>query len=243
MRVNSERVPWADWARDAVRRARTHLWLKAFGIPGCIALFFVAYFLLLYFPLFPVTVMPVTALDRWIRFQPWAIVMYFSLWIYISLPPTLLGEKRELVAYFYAVLGLSLSAMLVFIFWPTATPVAYVDWARYPEFGFLKSASLARNAFPSLHAGFAVFSGLWLARLLRGMRAPAFMQIANALWALAILYSTIATRQHVSLDIYAGSVLGVLTYVVHRQVEMHLLRGLRYHRFKGGAGIELSDRT
>ncbi len=216
----------------------TQLGLKSLGIPGFIALFFVAYFLLLHFPLFPVTVMPITALDRWIGFHPWAIVLYFSLWVYVCLPPTLCASRPALLRYLAAVSVLSLVAMLVFLFWPTATPAFHIDWQRYPSFDFLKSVDLARNACPSLHAGFAVFSGLWLMRQLRQLRAPATVRILNVLWCLAILYSTIATRQHVALDIYAGAILGVAVFVLHRcfapsvagsQHRYHLMMAPRQH--------------
>lgn len=216
------------WPREAGRRITAQLWLKSLGIPGFIALFFVAYFLLLHFPLFPVTVMPATALDRWIGFHPWAIVLYFSLWVYVCLPPALCDSRATLLSCLSAASGLSLVAMLVFLFWPTATPAFQIDWSRYPSFDFLKSADLARNACPSLHAGFAVFSGLWLARELRVLRAPAVMQVVNVVWCLAILYSTIATRQHVALDIYAGSGLGAAVFAVHRGIALRFpARGRR----------------
>ncbi|MGH8162535.1 MAG: phosphatase PAP2 family protein [Gammaproteobacteria bacterium] len=201
------------------------MWLKTFGIPGFIALFFVAYFLLLDYPLFAVHVMPLTALDHWIGFHPWAFVPYFSLWVYVSVPPTLMGSRRELISYLWAAIGLSLAGMLVYLFCPTATPAPDIDWTRYPTFGFLHSAGLARNACPSLHAAFSVFSGFWIGRQLRAIRAPVFLRALNVLWCLAILYSTIATRQHVALDIYAGGALGVAAFAVHRQFAPGLSHG------------------
>jgi membrane-associated phospholipid phosphatase len=71
------------------------------------------------------------------------------------------------------------------------------------------------NALPSLHAAFAVFSAIWLDRLLRRVGAPLWPRIANACWGLGILYSTIATRQHVAVDIAAGSALGWLAAILH----------------------------
>jgi len=174
--------------------------------------------------------MPVTALDRWIGFHPWAIVLYFSLWVYVCLPPALCASRTALLRYLASASVLSLLAMLVFLFWPTATPTFSIDWARYPSFDFLKSVDLARNACPSLHAGFAVFSGLWLMLQLRELHAPAMVRTLNVVWCLGILYSTIATRQHVALDIYAGAILGAGVFVAHR----YLSRGVagerrRYH--------------
>ncbi|MGH8224884.1 MAG: phosphatase PAP2 family protein [Gammaproteobacteria bacterium] len=179
------------------------------------AIFFVAYFLLLKYPLFPVTVMPVTALDRWVVFQPWALVLYASLWIYVSLPPALQSDRRQLLSYLWAAIGLSVAAMLFFLFWPTATPRPDIDWALYPSFSFLKSVDRARNACPSLHVAFAVFSAFWLNRLLREMGARAIVRILNVIWCLGILYSTLATRQHVAIDLYAGAVLGAVAFALH----------------------------
>ena len=42
-------------------------------------------------------VMPVIWLDRLIGFQPQALPIYLSMWVYVSLPPALLSTRRELV--------------------------------------------------------------------------------------------------------------------------------------------------
>ena len=52
-------------------------------------------------------------------------------------------------------------------------------------------------------------------RLLREMGAGRFVRALNWLWCLGILYSTVATRQHVSLDVLAGIALGAAVAVVH----------------------------
>ncbi|MDN5864714.1 MAG: phosphatase PAP2 family protein [Gammaproteobacteria bacterium] len=224
--IKNENAVRTGWLREARRRITTRFWLKTFGIPGFITLFLGAYFLLLYFPLFPVTVMPETALDRWIGFHPWAIVLYFSLWAYVSVPPALCDGLHSLLRYMYGAIGLGLAGMLVFLFWPTATPEFGIDWTRYPSFDFLKSVDLARNAFPSLHAAFAVFSGLWIGRQLREIQAPWMLGGVNVLWCLAILYATIATRQHVTLDTCAGILLGAVAFILHRQLPARRRPGL-----------------
>ncbi len=216
--INDKKNHGIGWLREAGRRIKSHPLLKALAIPGFMAIFFVAYFLLLKYPLFPVTVMPITTLDRWIAFQPWALPLYASLWIYVCLPPALLNDKRQLLSYLWAAIGLSLAAMLVFFFWPTATPQPDINWALYPSFSFLKSVDTVRNAFPSLHVAFAVFSFFWLARLLRQMGAGAIVHVLNVFWCLAILYSTLATRQHVAIDLYAGAVLGGAAFALHMRV-------------------------
>jgi membrane-associated phospholipid phosphatase len=141
--------------------------------------------------------------------------LYFSLWFYVSLAPALLVDRRELISYGLAAIGLSATGMGIFLFWPTALPRSDVDWSQHPSFGFLKSIDASGNACPSLHVAFAVFTAVWFERLLREMGAGRFVRALNWLWCLGILYSTVATRQHVSLDVLAGIALGAAVAVVH----------------------------
>lgn len=197
------------WLRQAYARGRW-LWLyKAIGTPVAMAAFLVVYFLLLRHPVFPVTTMPVTVVDRLIPFQPWSIVPYASLWLYISLAAVLLHTRRELVAYLTAVGIVTCSGFLIFLLWPTVIPDPHIDWARHPSVEFLKSVDAAGNACPSLHAAFVALSCVWLHRQLRETVAPRWLRTLNIVWCLLVLYSTLATKQHVFVDLAAGTVLGL----------------------------------
>ena len=204
---NNQQTPWYRQAAAAISR---HVVLKSIGTPLFIGLFFGAYFYLLNEPAYPPTVMPITVLDRLIGFQPLALPLYLSLWVYVSLPPALLATRRELYGYGLAMAGTCLAGLMVFYLWPTAVPAADIDWARYPDVAFLKSMDASGNAFPSLHVATAVFSGIWLHHLLRRFGVPLWMFILNWAWCIGIVYSAVATRQHVAVDVLAGLVLGVL---------------------------------
>jgi membrane-associated phospholipid phosphatase len=186
------------------------VYLKSIGTTLFIGLFFGAYFYLLKAPAYPTTVMPFTLLDRLIGFQPLALPVYISLWVYVSLPPALLATRRELYGYGIAMAGTCLAGLIVFYFWPTAVPAADIVWARYPGVKFLKGMDASGNACPSLHVATAVFSGIWLHRLLRRFGAPLWILGFNWVWCFGIVYSALATRQHVAVDVLAGLVLGVL---------------------------------
>ena len=177
--------------------------------------FFAVYFWLLRHPMFPVTLMPVTRLDRWITFQPWSIVLYASLWVYVSLPPMLLRPWRELLIYASTAMLVSMAGFAMFFFWPTAVPQPDIDWVRYPSVAFLKSVDASGNACPSLHVAFCVLTCLWLERWFRDVQAPAWPRLINVAWCLAIVYSTMATKQHVALDVAAGAGLGLLVTTAH----------------------------
>jgi membrane-associated phospholipid phosphatase len=177
--------------------------------------FFIVYFQLLRHPLHPPITVPLTAVDRLIDFRPEALPLYLSLWFYVSLAPALLINRRELASYGLAAIGLSVIGLGIFLFWPTVVPRPEVDWLQHPAFAFLKSVDASGNACPSLHVAFAVFTAVWFERILRQMGAGRVARALNWLWCLGILYSTVAIRQHVALDVLAGAVLGAAVAVVH----------------------------
>lgn len=202
--------PKIPWHRQATAALATHGLLKAIGTMFFIALFFGAYFYLLKVPAYPVTEMPFTALDRLVGFQPLTLPLYVSLWVYVSLPPALLATRRELCGYGGAMAATCLAGLVIFFFWPTAVPASDVDWTQYPHVDFLKNIDAAGNACPSLHVATAIFSGAWLHYLLRRFCAPPWILSFNWVWCIGIVYSTMATRQHVAVDVLAGLALGAL---------------------------------
>jgi len=210
----------ASWLEQVGFRLRKWWLAKMSGTIAGMAGFFLAYFWVLNHPLYPVTTMPLIAIDRLIAFQGTALPLYLSLWIYVSLAPALLIDRRELVSYGVAAAGLGATGLGIFLVWPTAVPVTDIDWSLHPAFAFLKSADAAGNACPSLHVAFAVFTVFWFARILRQMGAGGSTRALNWLWCLGILYSTIATRQHVALDVLAGAALGAIAVIFH----LHWLR-------------------
>jgi membrane-associated phospholipid phosphatase len=198
------------WYLRVVSRLRAHWWLKGIGTTVFMSLFFVGYFHLLKNPIFPVTIVPLTGLDRLVGFQPGALVLYVSLWLYVSLPPALLETRRELIAYGWVIGGLCLFGMACFLFWPTAVPPPDIDWDRFSSFSMLKRMDAAGNACPSLHVATAVFSGLWLDRQVRELGGGGAVRVLNGVWCAGIVYSTLATKQHVALDVAGGLALGLI---------------------------------
>lgn len=198
------------WYRQFLLRLLPLFWLKGIGTTIFMTVFFTAYLHLLKNPTREVIEMPLTAVDHWLPFSVAALPVYLSLWLYTSLPPALMLERRDLERYGWAIGAVCVIGLLCFYWFPTAVPPADVDWARYPGFAFLKTIDTAGNACPSLHVASAVFSGAWLHRQLREMGAGRRVLMLNFLWGAAIVYSTLGTKQHVFLDLVAGLVLGAL---------------------------------
>lgn len=194
---------------EQVKLRFTTLWgLKAVGTMVFMMIFFSGYLALLHHPWFPVTIMSTTRIDDWIRFNPKFLVLYVSLWVYVSLPPALLLTQQELISYGGYIALVCLIGLFIFLVYPTATPPSSVDWSSFPRIAHLKSVDMAGNAFPSLHVATAFFSALWLDYLLQQMHSEKYLRIFNVVWCAGIIYSTIAIKQHVFFDVLAGMILG-----------------------------------
>lgn len=201
-------LPVPSWHRQIADRV-VFMWpLKALGTMSFMALFFWGYFAVLHSPLTSPVVMPVTWLDTWIGFSPSAFPAYVSLWVYVSLTPALLGNLRALLLFGLWIGWLCLFCLAIFWLFPTNTPLFPIDWKAYPDFALIKGLDAAGNAFPSLHVASAVFSALWLNRLFAQISAPKALQWLSALQCSVIIWSTIATRQHVVLDAIGGVIVG-----------------------------------
>ena len=198
------------WQQELLRLLRHRFWLKFIGISAFMWLFFIGYFHVLRYPVRPVTEMPLTLLDQWVSFQPAALPIYVSLWLYVGLPAGLMPTVRQLVAYGLWVAALCLTGLGCFYAFPTAVPRLPVDVALHPGFALLQGVDAAGNACPSLHVATALFSAFWIDHLLRQLHAPWAPRAFNAVWVLLIVYSTMATRQHVALDVAGGMLLALL---------------------------------
>ena len=204
----------ATWPLALAQRMRT-LWLpKMVGTMLGIPAFFWFYFLVLRHPLNTVRVMPFTSLDAWFDLHEAALPLYASLWLYVAIAPAFAKNAIELRAYLRGAAAMSVSGLAFFWLVPTRTPPVLIDWVRYPALEFLKSVDASGNAFPSMHVSFAVFTAVLIASALRAVAAPVWLRALNWLWAFGIVYSTLATRQHVLLDVAGGVALGVMACAV-----------------------------
>ncbi len=160
-------------------------------------------------------------LDSLIPFSDDAVWLYLSLYLLMPIAPLLMVELDELRRYATGMLTLSLTGDFIFLFWPTfcARPAAAGTNFLYQRLVAFDSPG---NAFPSLHAAFAVFSVLCCDRVLaasgdRGRPPRAFAPGGRRAllygWTAAILYSILATRQHVFADLLAGAGMGVAAYL------------------------------
>ena len=197
------------WRAGLALRLRRHLVVKVLGVSAFMWVFFVGYFHTLSHPAFPVFQMPITLLDRLIPFQPQALVVYLSLWLYVAIAPGMMLTLREGLVYALWTAALCVAGLTCFYFWPTAVPPSSIDLSGHAGFALLNGVDAAGNACPSLHIATGMFSAIWIDRLLRHLRTPTVLRVLNGLWFAVIAYSTLAIKQHVVLDVLAGALLGI----------------------------------
>jgi membrane-associated phospholipid phosphatase len=226
MKSRSPRQQTHQWVQALAQRVQTLWVIKATGTTVGISGFFFLYFWVLR-SMAPVAVtVPMTAVDRWVGVSELALVPYISLWLYVSLGPALASNMASLRMYIAGALAIAGLGLATYWLFPTTTPTFGVDWADYPALQILKATDLGGNAFPSLHVAFAAYSGVVIASELRSLRAPAWVRAGNWVWCAAIVYSTLATRQHVLIDVVGGLLLtGLAVRMCRTRAMERLFRG------------------
>lgn len=200
----------SPWLEDMRRRFRALPLLKATGNTVFLVIFFYLYLYIQRNPVFEVTQIPATGLDRWIGFQPWALALYLSLWVYTTLPVALQPDLKQLARYGLHIGMMCAISLLIFVFWPTSVSAAVGPREGGGMFAMMYAVDTNGNALPSLHVAAAVFSFMWLQTIFRSVGAPVWLRAVDALWCAGICYSTLAVKQHLLLDLIAGGALGAV---------------------------------
>ena len=143
-----------------------------------------------------------------------AVCIYFSFYPLIIWPGLIPSEhsfRRYLLAYALTILV----SLAVFAFVPSGVSRESIDldeasWL-YQQ---LAGLDQPRNAFPSLHASLSVLAGLTICTAVQA----GIVRTLVVLWIAIIFWSTIATRQHVVVDLVSGGALAVVAWLLARRV-------------------------
>lgn len=198
------------WNVELGARARKGFALTVIGTTFFTGLFFIGYFYVQRHPAYTPTVMPMTKLDLMVPFQPQALLAYVSLWIYIGFGPGLQRTYTALSVYVLWMVGLCVSGLVIFYFWPTQVPPLTLDASGFSGFAVLRRIDETSNACPSMHVAVATFTAVRVDDVLRSTGSPRLLRLLNAAWFILIAYSTLAIKQHVALDVAAGALLGLI---------------------------------
>ena len=203
----------------------------------------VPYFALQRLDLFPQRTLPALALDAWVDFSPGWLWVYLSIALLVPLAPLLATQRDELARYARGLALVCVPCFVAFLLVPVEGPRPEVLPA-HGGYEWLASVDRTTNSFPSLHAALAVYSLLFACRVMRrDLSRGAWLALAAAgsLWVLAILYSTLATRQHWALDLPAGA---LLAWIAHARAWRSARAGRREaHAGRDGLSTAASVQT
>jgi hypothetical protein len=151
----------------------------------------------------------ITPLDLRIAFEPRWIWVYASLALLVPLAPLLTPTRDGLARYVHGLAWLCVTSFVAFLVLPVAGP-------RPPEipaqglYAMIVAVDRPLNSLPSLHAGLTAYSLLHLARVATDARSAAAGRrfvVLGVAWGVAILFSTLATKQHWVVDLPFGMAL------------------------------------
>jgi membrane-associated phospholipid phosphatase len=196
-------------------RIRSHLRLKLLlsvvltgGIWGL-------YLFLQRHPVFPGTAVKGGWVDRNIPCVPGAVYLYESIWLLMPIAPWLMNSRADLYGYTKGIASIAAVTFAVFFFFPTSCPRPKDLPAGNLLYGALVHIDSELNAWPSLHAAFAVFHGACCQAVFATGRGLSRVRWFVWVWTFGIIGSTLLTKQHVLVDALAGALLGAVGYAVY----------------------------
>ena len=159
--------------------------------------------------IFPVMWMPELALDSAIPVCFEGVGLYYSYYLLLGMTG-LVVEKRLFIQYLYTIGWVTAVSHAFYLFMPNGVLRSDIDYEAAPIFyQMLVSVDLPRNAMPSLHASLSVVAAIGVQ--LSG-NFPKWSKPLVWFWVLGIFWSTIALRQHVSIDLMVGSLVAVVVW-------------------------------
>lgn len=149
-------------------------------------------------------------LDRMIPFNPYSIIPYFSLYILIPLA-FFKCQPKKIITLTNGFCLISLMATSIYFIFPTTiNRVGVVENSGflYIFIGLFYQIDTSFNCFPSQHCALAILCTACL------MATDKLINSMYFLWCLLILWSTVAVRQHLAIDLIGGIFLGLSIYFI-----------------------------
>ncbi len=151
-----------------------------------------------------------SALDRLVPFDASAIWLYLSFFLYVPVA-YLCAPPERLPPLTRAMQCAAVLAGIVFVAWPTTLvyPLVTTDTAGAAALRALVDFDSTRNCMPSLHGALTL-----LCMIAVGQRGRPWRTAFMFAWGLAVMWSVVAARRHLAVDLAAGLMLGVLCAVL-----------------------------
>jgi membrane-associated phospholipid phosphatase len=199
---------------EIILRLKSNWVLKLVLGSGLIVMFAALYFLPQRYPIFPVTALQPMSIDRIIPFMPNTVYLYESISFLMPIAPWLMKTKGDLNQYSKGLLLMSGVGFCFFFFSPTMSPRPTDIHDANMLYRRLVLIDNELNTFPSLHAAYALFHAACCHVTFSTGARHKLLQGIFWVWALGITVSALLTKQHVFIDVVAGTMLGLGSFAV-----------------------------
>ncbi|MEK7358668.1 MAG: phosphatase PAP2 family protein [Bdellovibrionota bacterium] len=152
---------------------------------------------------------PLLRTDTMVDFSPHWVWAYISFYLLLILPYYVTKNERDMNQMIYSYVVSSFLGGLVFTFVPTMLPRNFYplgdagDNLSTLALHVIRTIDASVNCFPSMHVALTTIAALTLGRVSRIWAAISLP------WSLVIFFSTIATKQHYTLDVLGGLFFGL----------------------------------
>jgi membrane-associated phospholipid phosphatase len=163
--------------------------------------------------------MPIWKIDELIEFNEHFLWIYHSLHLLITIVVLRFKDKRNLFVFTIGVFLIAAISFLIFMLFPTSIVRPSTEGTS-DFYKWFVTMDKSGNAFPSLHVSLAIFTTL-SATIQKSTKK--WSKYILWVWCLGIIYSTLATKQHVFLDVLGGLSLGIICYLVVRKLMGYFL--------------------
>lgn len=147
--------------------------------------------------------------DKIIGFHSYSIYLYISFFFYIYLS-FLIVKKEQAIQLSILIPVSAFFASVFYYFFPTTivgvNQVFISDIVTDFLYKIMNSNDTHNNCLPSLHGAISVICVYYLIKNSQSY----LIKLCYVVWALAICWSAIAIRQHLSVDIIAGIIYGIV---------------------------------
>jgi membrane-associated phospholipid phosphatase len=175
-----------------------------------------------FYPLTPPRHLPVMPIDKTAPLLTWTFWVYLSEYILVAVVIAVLDDWADFNSWARMNFGALFICGAFFLLYPTAYPRPV-----YPDeqntfvalaMNLVASFDTANNCFPSLHVAITTIT-VWFFR-----SQGRWLFVTFSIWGLAIIVSTMTTKQHYFIDIVGG--LGVTSLVVYLEPILFRKRNL-----------------
>jgi membrane-associated phospholipid phosphatase len=154
-----------------------------------------------------------TLWDRAIPFVPETAWIYQSLFLLLPLTYFSLSDQNQIRQFTLGFTSLVTIFALMFWMYPTEIVRPTVEEQQRSNIYqyLILNVDGPENAFPSLHAALTAFLGYNLHQRVKHVSYSHTFRTALLLWIMVLLFATLATKQHLWIDILVGAPAGFIT--------------------------------